>query len=145
MLKIVLGAVVFAVHTLAAAQATPVGLWKSIDDKTKQEKSLVRITDSGGVLTGKIEKLLDPAAKPDDVCDKCTDDRKDKPIVGMVIIRNAKLANDDATIWTGGDITDPNNGKTYKLRLKPLDGGKSLEVRGYIGPYFRDQTWIRVE
>ena len=145
MLKLAIGALMVVMHTLAAAQATPVGLWKSIDDKTKQEKSLVRITDSGGVLTGKIEKLLDPAAKPDDVCDKCTDDRKDKPILGMTIIRNAKLANDDATIWTGGDITDPNNGKTYKLRLKPLDGGKSLEVRGYIGPFFRDQTWIRVE
>jgi len=145
MLKLAIGALMVVMHTLAAAQATPVGLWKSIDDKTKQEKSLVRITDSGGVLTGKIEKLLDPAAKPDDVCDKCSDDRKDKPILGMTIIRNAKLANDDATIWTGGDITDPNNGKTYKLRLKPLDGGKSLEVRGYIGPFFRDQTWIRVE
>ncbi len=82
------------------AQATPVGLWKTIDDETKAEKSLVRITDTGGVLSGRVEKLL-----------------------------------------------DPNNGKVYKVRLKPLDGGKKLEVRGYIGaPLFgRTQTWVRVE
>jgi uncharacterized protein (DUF2147 family) len=138
--------VALAMQTAAWAQATPVGLWKTIDDATKKEKSLVRISDSGGVLTGKIEKLLDPAAKQDDVCDKCTDDRKDKPIVGLTIIRNAKAATgEDAMTWTGGDITDPNNGKVYKLRLKPIDGGKTLEVRGYIGPFYRNQTWIRVE
>ena len=134
----------FVMHAAAWAQATPVGLWKTIDDETKTEKSLVRITDSGGVLTGKIEKIIDPA-KQNDVCDKCTDDRKDKPIVGLTIIRNAKAGGDDITTWTGGDITDPNNGKVYKLRLKPLDGGKTLEVRGYIGPFYRNQTWIRVE
>jgi uncharacterized protein (DUF2147 family) len=134
-----------AVHAAAMAQATPVGLWKTIDDETKKEKSLVRIVDSGGALTGRIEKVLDPTAKPDDVCDKCTDERKGKPIVGLTIIRNAKADEADKALWTGGDITDPNNGKTYRLRLKPLDGGKQLEVRGYIGPFFRNQTWIRVE
>jgi uncharacterized protein (DUF2147 family) len=144
MRKIALALAAVVMHGLALAQMTPVGLWKSIDDETKKEKSLVRITDSGGVLTGKIEKLLDPD-KQNDVCDKCTDERKDKPILGMTIIRNAKLANDDATAWTGGDITDPNNGKTYRLRLRVQDEGKKLEVRGYIGPFYRNQTWIRVE
>jgi len=128
----------------AFAQATPVGVWKTIDDETKTEKSLVRITESGGVLSGRIDKLLDPKAKPDAACDKCSDERKDKPILGMTIIRNAKPdANKEH--WEGGDILDPNNGKTYKLRLKPLDGGKALEVRGYIGPFYRNQTWQRVE
>jgi uncharacterized protein (DUF2147 family) len=136
---------VLLVHGMALAQATPVGLWKTIDDASKTEKSLVRIVEAGGVLGGRIEKLLGPDAKPDDVCDKCTDERKGKPVVGLQIIRNAKLAGDDATVWTGGEILDPNNGKTYKLRLKPLDGGKALEVRGYIGPFYRNQTWIRVE
>ncbi len=143
--KIALALAAFVFHTAALAQATPVGLWKTIDDETKKEKSLVRIVDNGGVLTGRIEKVLDPTAKPDDVCDKCTDDRKGKPIVGLTIIRNAKADEADKALWTGGDITDPNNGKTYRLRLKPLDGGKQLEVRGYIGPFFRNQTWIRVE
>ncbi len=126
------------------AQATPAGLWKTIDDETKIEKSLVRITDAGGVLTGKIEKLLDPASKPDAVCEKCSDERKDKPVLGMTILRNAR-ADGGQEVWEGGDILDPNNGKVYRLRLKPLDGGKKLEVRGYIGPFYRNQQWLRVE
>ena len=134
----------FALHAAALAQATPVGLWKTIDDETKTEKSLVRIVEAGGVLGGKIEKLLDPA-KQNDICDKCSDERKGKPIVGLSIIRNAKQDGEDKSVWTGGEILDPNNGKTYRLRLKPLDGGKQLEVRGYVGPFFRNQTWIRVE
>lgn len=130
---------------IAQAQNTPVGVWKSIDDETKKEKSLIRITESGGALSGKIEKFLDPETKPDTVCDKCTDERKDKPVMGMTIVRNAKQSADDKEVWEGGDILDPKNGKVYKLRLKPLDGGKTMEVRGYIGPFFRNQTWIRAE
>lgn len=130
---------------LALAQATPAGLWKTIDDSTKVEKSLVRITDQNGVYSGTIEKLLDPKTKPDAVCDKCTDDRKDKPLVGLVILRNMKQDADDKSIWDGGDILDPNNGKVYRARLKPVDGGAKLEVRGYLGPFFRTQVWQRVE
>ncbi|MEO8060044.1 MAG: DUF2147 domain-containing protein [Burkholderiales bacterium] len=130
---------------LAHAQATPAGLWKTIDDKTKKERSLIRITDSGGVLTGRLEKSLDPDSKPGEVCDKCSDERKDKPLIGMALIRNTKQNASDPAIWDGGDITDPDNGKVYRLRLKPLDGGKTLEVRGYIGPFYRNQTWVRVE
>ncbi len=139
----------FAVLTLLAAagsalaQATPVGLWKTIDDETGAEKSYVRITESAGVLNGRIEKLLDPARQAS-VCDKCSDDRKDKPMLGMMIVRNAK-ADAAGETWEGGEILDPNNGKTYKLRLKPVDGGKALEVRGYIGPFYRNQRWLRVE
>jgi len=127
----------------AFAQATPTGLWKTIDDETKTEKSLVRITDGAGVLTGTIEKLLDPT-KQDAKCDKCSDARKDKPISGMTIIEGVKK-NADESHWDGGTILDPNNGKTYKVRLTPKDGGKTLEVRGFIGPFYRNQTWIRVE
>ncbi|MEP6875890.1 MAG: DUF2147 domain-containing protein [Burkholderiales bacterium] len=131
--------------SIAHAQATPAGLWKNIDDETKKEKSLIRIVDTGGVLSGKIEKLLDPATKPDAVCEKCSDDRKDKPILGMTIIKGVKQNADDKAKWDGGEILDPNNGKTYKVRLTPVDGGKTLEVRGFIGPFYRNQTWIRVE
>jgi uncharacterized protein (DUF2147 family) len=138
------GLLAFVVHTSAHAQPTPAGLWKTIDDETKQEKSLVRISESGGVFSGRIDKLLDPT-KQNEVCDKCSDERKGQPIVGMTIVRNARQDAEDKTVWTGGDITDPNNGKTYKLRLKPVDGGKALEVRGYIGPFYRTQTWIRAD
>ena len=128
----------------AMAQMTPAGLWKTIDDDGKTEKSLVRITDAGGVLSGTIEKVFD-ASKQDAKCDKCTDDRKDKPVIGMTIIRNARQDADDKTIWTGGEILDPNNGKTYKTRLKPVDGGKTMEMRGYIAFIYRTQVWQRVE
>ena len=129
----------------ALAQATPVGLWKTIDDESKIEKSQVRITESGGVLVGKIEKIADPA-KQDSKCDLCSDERKDKPVLGMTIIRNAK-ADADKARWEGGEILDPNNGKVYKLLLKPVDGGQKLEVRGFIGLALlgRTQTWQRIE
>jgi uncharacterized protein (DUF2147 family) len=129
----------------ASAQNTPVGLWKTIDDETKKEKSLVRISEAGGVFSGKIEKLLDPDAKPDAKCDKCSDERKDQPILGMVILRNLKQDADDKEVWAGGEVLDPNNGKTYRSRLKPIDGGKRLEMRGYLGPFYRTQVWQRAE
>mgnify|MGYP003478864049 CR=1 FL=1 len=127
------------------AQATPAGLWKTIDDDTKAEKSLVRITEAGGIYTGKVEKIL--TDKTDAKCTECTDARKDQPVQGMVILRDIKLDPDDKTQWIGGDILDPNNGKVYKVRIKSADGGKKLEVRGYIGAPLlgRTQTWTRVE
>ncbi len=143
-MKTLLAALALTLATgVALAQATPVGLWKTIDDETKQEKSLVRITESGGVISGKIEKLSDPT-KADAKCDKCEGARKDKPIAGMTIIEGVKKHADEP-YWDGGTILDPNNGKTYKLRLTPKDGGKTLEVRGFIGFLYRNQTWVRVE
>lgn len=128
----------------AFAQATPVGLWKTIDDKTGAERALVRISEGGGVFTGRVEKLLAPDAKT--VCDLCTDDRKDKPMVGMEIVRGVKKA-DGENIWDGGTILDAKEGKVYKVRMEPVEDGKKLEVRGYIGlPLLgRTQTWMRVE
>src|SRR5688572_14600382 len=90
----------------ALAQTSPVGVWKSIDDKTKAERSQVRISESGGVLSGRIEKLLAADAKQDAKCDKCEDDRKDQPIVGLEIIRGVKKADAENT-WEGGTILDP--------------------------------------
>ena len=133
----------------AAAQATasPAGLWRTVDDNTKKDKSLVRIVESNGVYSGKVEKLLDPATPPDAVCKDCSDERKDKPILGMTIIRNMKQSADDKNVFEGGDILDPNNGKVYKSKLKLVDNGAKLDVRGYIGvPMLgRTQTWIRAE
>ena len=131
------------VHAAAFAQASPAGLWKTIDDDGKTEKSLVRIVDAGGVLTGRIEKVLDPTSKPDAVCDKCTDERKGQPIVGLTILRNLKRG--DGEWWEGGDVTDPNNGKTYTARVRTIEDGRKLQMRGYIGPFYRTQTWIRVD
>jgi len=137
-IAIVLGALAFPV----LAQMTPAGVWRSIDDKTGLPKAEIRISaDLGGVLTGVVEKALTPSAEPN--CDLCADDRKGKPKLGMEIIRGAKKS-EGKEVWEGGKILDPDNGKEYTLRLTPIEGGKKLEVRGYIAFFFRTQTWIRV-
>lgn len=126
----------------AFAQMSPVGKWHSIDDKTKEIKSEIEIVDNGGVLTGRVAKLLRKDAKQDAVCDECTDDRKGKPILGMEIIRGAKKT-EGKDVWEEGKILDPENGKTYTLRLTPIEGGKKLEVRGSVFGIGRTQTWVR--
>jgi len=132
-----------ALSTAAQAQMTPVGTWHSIDDANGKPKAEIIIRDSGGVLVGKVERSLQaPSAEP--LCNLCTDDRKGQPKIGMEIIRGAQRSGADA-VWEGGTIVDPENGKVYKLRLTPQDGGKALQVRGYIGPFFRNQLWQRVQ
>jgi uncharacterized protein (DUF2147 family) len=146
MIKTVVSTLALSLASISAfGQMSPVGLWKTIDDDTKKEKSLVRIKETNGVFSGTIEKFLDPATKPDSICDKCTDDRKDKPVLGMTILRGLKVSDSDATVFEGGTIVDPNNGKLYRTRLKPVEDGKKLEMRGYIGPFYRTQVWLRVE
>ena len=129
------------------AQMTPVGLWKTIDDKDGSAKSEIRIVEAAGVISGKIEKVLDPKSKPDDKCVECKDDRKDQPIVGLDLMRGLKKSEIRDNLWDGGTIVEPSSGKVYKVQLTPIEGGKKLEVRGYIGaPLFgRTQTWIRVQ
>jgi uncharacterized protein (DUF2147 family) len=128
----------------AMAQNTPVGKWHTIDDKTKEIKSEITITESSGVLSGKVSKLLRKDVKQDEVCDECKDARKGKPILGLEIIRGSKKET-DADVWVGGKILDPENGKEYTLKMTPEDGGKKLAVRGSIGPFGRTQTWVRVQ
>lgn len=148
MKRVLCGLAAVFVSFAALAEATPAGLWKTIDDSTKKERSYVRITDAGGVLSAKLEKLIDTPEPEKLVCDKCTDDRKDKPLLGLQLIRGVKKSDEaDNASWDGGTILDPANGKTYKVRLTPIEGGKKLQVRGYIGaPMFgRTQVWIRAE
>ncbi len=122
---------------------SPVGLWRNIDDETKQPKALVRITERDGVYVGRIEKIL--TDKPDAVCDLCTDERKDQPVQGMQIIDGMRASTEDRNLYEGGRILDPSNGKVYRSRMRVVDGGERLEVRGYIGaPVFgRTQIWHR--
>ena len=131
-----------AAATGASAQLTPVGLWRSIDDKTGQAKAEIRITaQAGGVLSGVVEKALITTGDP--TCDLCTDDRKGQPKLGMEIIRGARKS-ESKDVWEEGKILDPENGSTYALRLTPIEGGKKLEVRGSIAFFGRTQTWVRV-
>jgi uncharacterized protein (DUF2147 family) len=128
----------------AMAQVSPVGLWRSVDDKTGESKAEIRIGETGGALQGRIEKSLKKDAKPDAVCEECADDRKGKPIAGLEIIRGGKKA-EGKDVWKGGKILDPENGKEYRASFTPIDGGKKLEVRGYLGPFWRTQTWNRMQ
>jgi uncharacterized protein (DUF2147 family) len=135
-----------ALYTLCAsamAQMTPVGLWKTIDDKDGSAKSEIRIIEANGVVSGKVERILDPEAKPGEKCVECSDERKDQPILGMEILRGLKKA-DGKDVWEGGNVLDPKNGKIYKATVTPIEGGQKLQMRGYIGFFYRTQTWIRV-
>ncbi|WP_303850198.1 DUF2147 domain-containing protein [Seleniivibrio woodruffii] len=138
---------VFALILLPALSfaATPAGLWKTVDDKTGKEKSIVRISENDGVLSGNIEKLLEPNVKKDAVCRECPDDRKGKPITGLNIIRGLKRSAGDADVWENGTVLDPKNGKVYKARIQVIDGGKKLELRGYLGPFYRTQVWLKAD
>ena len=128
----------------ALAQMTPVGVWRSIDEKEGTPKAEVRITEANGVVTGKVQALLRKGADPNQLCTECKDELKDKPMVGMTLISNVKKA-EGKDVWEGGKILDPENGKTYTVRLTPIEDGKKLEVRGSIGPFWRTQTWVRVQ
>jgi uncharacterized protein (DUF2147 family) len=138
---LLLGAVVSAA---AQAQMTPVGQWHTIDDKTGETKSLVVITENAGVLSGRIDKLLRKGADQNAICDRCSDDRKDKPILGMEIIRGAKKV-EGKEVWEGGKILDPESGTSYTLKLTPTDGGKKLDMRASVFGIGRTQTWVRVQ
>lgn len=129
------------IPTAVAAELSPVGDWRTVDDKTGKPKSIVRIYEEKGEFFGKVEKIIDPA-RAARKCDKCTDDRKDQLIAGMLILRHMKKNGDE---YTGGDILDPDNGKVYSCKMKVKDGGKILSVRGFLGISMlgRSQTWTR--
>lgn len=136
---VLLGAV--AAH---ADTSTAAGVWRTVDDKTGKERSVVRIEEVNGAYQGRIEKLLNrqPDDDPDGLCRACEGERKDKPVVGMTILWDLKK---DGSQYTGGHILDPKNGKIYRAKMKVLDSGRKLEVRGFIGVSLlgRSQTWVR--
>jgi uncharacterized protein (DUF2147 family) len=134
----------FSFPALAGA-GSPVGLWRTIDDQTGKVRSLLRIVEVKGELQGTVEKIF-PEGNEDraPVCRECKGERKDKPIVGMNILWGMKK---DGNEWSGGEILDPKNGKTYRCKITLSDDGKSLTVRGFIGLalFGRSQTWQRQE
>jgi uncharacterized protein (DUF2147 family) len=121
--------------------ASPIGLWETIDDKTGKPTAVVEIFEKEAKLFGRIEQLL-TRGDENTVCSACSDDRKNQPIVGMIIIRNIKPAGNE---YGGGDILDPDSGSVYRCKMHLENNGKQLIVRGYIGLSFigRSQTWHR--
>jgi len=120
-----------------------IGKWKTIDDNTGEPRSIVEVFERGGKVYGKITKLFrKPGEDPDPVCDDCeTDDpRYMKKIIGMEIIEG--LVKDDDE-YGDGNILDPENGKVYRCKIWVED--KQLKVRGYLGPFFRTQSWLKAD
>ncbi|QEL54139.1 DUF2147 domain-containing protein [Chromobacterium paludis] len=116
------------------------GVWKTIDDETHQAKALVQINEgANGELSGKVVKLF---MHPDAVCDKCDGANKDKPVNGMQILWGLKKEGEG---WNSGHILDPKSGKVYSAKMKLVDNGNKLEVRGFLGFSLlgRTQVWER--
>ena len=126
------------------ADPSPIGMWKTIDDDTHEAKALVEIIEQGGVLSGHIVKLFrHPDEVQDPLCKPCEGERHDQRVLGMTILWNFHR---DGDVWDGGEILDPEEGKIYRCKLHPIDGGARLEVRGFIGISLlgRTQVWERV-
>ena len=133
-LAVVLGA------NMSVAADSLVGKWNTVDDKSGKAKSEVQLYEEGGKLFGKIVGLTEPnddKGKPK-TCTKCTGADKDKPIVGLVIVKDLSLSGDR---YKGGTILDPEDGKIYKAEVWVEDG--KLKVRGYLGPLHKTQTWVK--
>lgn len=128
---------------IQAALPSPEGRWTTIDDKSGKPKSTVQLSVSGGTLNGKLVKIYkENVAHPDETtCTRCTGALKDQPLIGLMIVRGLRQNADGS--WSGGQITDPESGKTYKCSITPSADGKTLNVRGYIGVSLlgRTQTW----
>lgn len=128
------------------AQMTPVGTWHTVDDDTGEIKAEIQIVDKDGVLSGRVVKSLRSEPGDKKTCEDCKDDRKGKDIIGMEIIRGVKPDVSAQYLWaSGGKILDPENGKEYTVKMVPQEGGKKLQVRGYIGPFYRTQVWLRAQ
>jgi uncharacterized protein (DUF2147 family) len=142
-------ALLFGAPSLAADTAatgdtgTPVGTWTQVDDETGKPKSIIEIsTAPDGTLQGVVRQVLFSDQGPHPVCEKCEGDRHNQPVEGMTIMWGVKKDGDQ---WDGGQILDPHNGKTYKVRLRLSDNGRKLDVHGYIGIslFGRSQEWNR--
>lgn len=143
LLALLLALPMLALSSLAFAQASPVGTWTTVDDKTHKPKSIVEIYEArDGTLAGRVNEVLSSDRGPNPVCDKCSGTNKDKPVKGMVILWGIRKHGDT---WDGGKILDPATGKLYSVKVHPTSGGSRLEVRGFIGFSLlgRSQTWTR--
>jgi uncharacterized protein (DUF2147 family) len=136
------GALAVAPGARAFPQSTPRGSWNTISDSDGRPTAVIEIREIDGEYSGVVRELLVPATHADSVCGKCSGERRGQPIVGMEILRHMRPNGDE---WGGGEILDPENGKTYRATMKLTDGGAKLVVRGYIGIslFGRSQTWIR--
>ena len=131
----------FLISTVSFSQSI-LGKWKSIDEKTKKDESIIEIYQENGKFFGKIIQLLDPKKK-DAICLECKGINKNKPVKGLVIIKGLKKDGDE---WSGGKVLDPKNGKEYKCYIT-LKDNNTMKLRGFIGfsVFGRTAYWYRVK
>ena len=144
-MKIHLGLLTVFIISTQSYAADPLHgtLWKTIDDKTQKPMSLVQFKeDSNGTLSASIQKVFEPSQAQK--CTKCVGKYQNKPLIGINIISNLKSSGHFK--YTGGNITDPQTGKTYKFNASLSENGQILKGRGFIGvsALGRSQTWLRV-
>lgn len=134
----------FAAHAFAQTpDASPAGVWQTFDDDTRAAKALVEISEHAGVLSGRVVKLFPASGEnPDPHCAYCPGERRGQPVLGMTMLWDFRRDGDH---WNGGEVLDPESGDVYRATLQLRDGGKTLDVRGYIGiPLLgRSQLWVR--
>ncbi len=124
---------------LAQAQSIT-GTWKTVDDNSGEARSHINLYEADGKLHGKIEKLLQKP--PGTLCPNCPDERKNQPLIGMVLLVNMTY---NSGMWQNGNILDPDKGKWYGCKLWLKEGDpNTLVVRGYLGPFYRTQYWQRL-
>lgn len=135
----ILGLIALLAFALPAMAQSPVGVWRTIDDDDGEPKSEVEIYEQGGKLFGRVLRLL-PEGQ---LCEDCADQYEGSNMQGVVFLRDMEPDGDE---WSGGNITDPKNGRTYRCKMK-LDGPNRLEVRGFLGISLlgRTQVWERVQ
>jgi uncharacterized protein (DUF2147 family) len=138
-------ALLFLSSVSVASAASPIGLWKTVDDETGEERSFIRIKSVGQSIEGSVEEIIVlPGDDPAQLCTACEGSLKDQPVIGMRIMWGFE---GEGSTWKEGYIMDPNNGKTYRCKLAVEDDNQSMRVRGYSGVSLlgRTQTWYRVE